>query len=172
VPRRGQPLGPAQQRRPKWVGGFRTAAKAARRKALGILDADDDPFPEALATSVYLEQWLDSSRERVRPGTWRRYVQLLRTHVIPEIGTIELRKMKPAHVRRCLEAMTAKGLAPATRTQARAALGRAFREAVDGGLAASNPVSAVPRPRNDRRRDGELTVAQLHQLFDAVTGTA
>jgi integrase len=161
------------KRRQKAVGGFKTlkTADTERRRLLGIIDAGGDAFPEAITTAAYIDRWLDHHKSRVRPGTWKRADQLLRTHVVPHIGRVEIAKVRPAHVQLCLDEMQRRGLAPATRIQAHAVLGSAFRQAVEWGLVSANPVRAVRRPRRDRRPTDPPTVEELHRLLEVAEST-
>lgn len=92
---------------------------------------------------------LASRREsgRLRPTTARRYRGLLEADIWPVVGALELRKIRPGHVRAALETMQQRGLSARTVMQARAVLGVVMKQALMDGLIERNPVAAVPRPK-------------------------
>ena len=170
----GAPLeAPELVRRQRTIGSFRTRkdAESELRKKLGTIESGRERVPEKIALGEYLERWLAHRAEQVRPTTLRRYRQLLTAHVVPEIGAVELARVRPTHVQQVHDAMLAKGLAPATRLQCHATLGATFRTAQEWGLVPTNPVRAVRRPRVDRAPSDVPTVEELHRLLDAASGT-
>ena len=61
---------------------------------LGGLDLD----AEKLTVEEYLTPWLASVKTSVSTGTFVRYEQATRCHLIPELGMLKLSKLGPAHV--------------------------------------------------------------------------
>jgi hypothetical protein len=100
------------KRRQKWVSGFATenAAEKALRARLTALDKGEDPFPadEALTVEQWVATWLEYLRtnSEIRPRTIESYDQLTRDHVIPKIGRLAVRKVRPQDVQGVLDAMT------------------------------------------------------------------
>jgi hypothetical protein len=121
------------KRHQKWSSGFATKAAAGRelRKRLRLLDEGEDPFPAEIAVRDFvLDRWLPhlETQGRLRTRTVRSYRQLARDHVLPTLGAMELRKVRPAHIQRALDEMTSKGRAPRTVAHARAAMSAASRK--------------------------------------------
>jgi integrase len=156
-----------------WKGGFRTKKEAeeALRRALHRVDAGSDPFPDRQTLREYSAKWLEHQRGRLRPHPWRRYSQILRDHVLPEIGDLKLEKIRPAHVQHVLDSVAAKGLAPRSVIETRAVISSAMRQALAWGLISANPVTAVRPPRAERKPLAVPTAAQLSALVDAARGT-
>ena len=104
------------RRRQKWVSGFRTKAIAERelRTRLRLIDEGEDAFPEEISVEAFvLERWLPhlETQGRLRAGTIRNYRQLMRDHILPRLGPMQLRKVRPGHVQAVLDEMTRKGRA-------------------------------------------------------------
>jgi hypothetical protein len=76
--------------------GFATRRDAERalRAEMKRLEDGGDPFPEHQTLDTFAARWLE--HREVRPRTLERYRDLLRCHVLPELGDLELQKIKPA----------------------------------------------------------------------------
>jgi integrase len=164
------------KRRQKWVGGFRTKAIAERelRRRLLLIDEGEDAFPEEISVKAFvLERWLPhlDLQGRLRPRTVRNYRQLMRDHVLPRIGPMQLRKVRPAHVQGVLDEMTKNGRAGRTVSHARAAMSSAFSAAVRWQLVAINPVRATEPPAKKTLDLRVPSAAELVALMDAARGT-
>lgn len=96
------------------------------------------------------DRWLLHAETRVRPRTLVRYEQLLRIHVIPQIGKVALRKLTPTDVQSVVDRMIAGGLSARSTEQAYRVLSAALRQAVRWQLIATNPAAAVQPPRVHR----------------------
>jgi len=123
------------------------------------------------STGAYLQQWLEQVvKPRVRPGTYRGYEQLVRTHLVPALGKTRLDRLAPAQVQAVLNAKLEGGLAPATVRYIRAVLRSALKHAVRWGLAGYNAAELVDGPRVEREEIRPFTPAQARQLLDAAHG--
>ncbi len=99
-----------------WSGGRRvrrSVSGAARREvveklkaARRAMDVGLMPTSDRLTVEAYLTDWLDATRESVRPATWARYRGIVRTHHILHLGRIPLSKLTPGDVERMLREMT------------------------------------------------------------------
>lgn len=164
------------KRKQRWNSGHptRKAAEEAMRRALGRLDAGDDPIPEAITLAEFVEQrWLPHLDRQGKPRatTRKRYAGLLRRRVLPQIGTLRLDRVRPAHVQAVLDAASDDGLAPRTVAHLRAAISSAFTTALRWQLVASNPVRATTTPTPERPKLVTPEAHQLDALIDAAVGT-
>jgi integrase len=67
-----------------------------------------------LTVEDHLLGWLsDSVRGKVRQRTFERYESIIRVHLIPALGRIQLKTLTPAQVRHLYRAKLDDGLAPA-----------------------------------------------------------
>jgi integrase len=164
-----------QKRRQRWQSGFptRKAAEEGLRKALGRLDAGDDPIPTKITLSEFTERWLVHLETigSTRPNSRRRYAELLHQRVVPLIGGMRLERIRPVHVQAVLDAATDAGLSPATVQKVRAAMSSMFNAAVKWTLVSSNPVRATSTPTIRAPKLTTPTAAQLRSLADAAVGT-
>ncbi len=96
----------------------------------------------------YLAQWLeDSVRPYRRPKTYRSYEQLIRLHLTPDLGHIELAKLAPQDVQAFLNKKLEAGLSARTVQYLHAVLRAALNQALKWGLVARNVATLVSAPR-------------------------
>jgi hypothetical protein len=134
-----------------------TCEVAARQLAhdLAQARAGDRPERSSLTVGVYLTQrWLPSKGLTLRASTFDGYRRNIDLHVVPRIGRIPLRRLRPDHL---------EGLYADLRTDGRAdgsggldnksvleihmVLRGAFDDAVRRGLMATNPAAIVHAPK-------------------------
>jgi len=134
-----------------------------------------------LTVRTYLEAWLVGAESKVRSGdlrdrSLRRYEELLRQHVTPEIGSIALSKLAIADVRVMIATLSSKPgragkpLSPTTVGHARNALRAALADAVNDGLIARNPAAGrgVGAPKAVAHLVEALTPEQADSIVEAV----
>ncbi len=128
---------PNGKRRQITKAGFATKgeARAALRRAAQEL-ADGIDGDRGVTTGAYLEQWLAGKRA-LRPSTKKSYREHLTLYLVPHLGHVRLRDLRPHHVddmisrllaaprRRPLSAMTVKHVHATLRTALNAAVRRA-----------------------------------------------
>lgn len=160
----------AEGKRHRRVVSGKTQAEVRRR--LGELRADLDHGLAPVKTdtlAVYLTEWLEREKQRVRPATWRGREMHVRGYLVPALGSVSLSKLTPAHVERMTADLVASGRSPRTASHARVTLRRALADAVRDGLVHRN-VAALARPPRVTQRTIEpgrdyLDAEQLRRLF-------
>lgn len=91
------------------AGGYRTVTTKAEMQRLGfsasqvrvpaLLDQVDDGEAvghEKLTLAEFAAQWLEAVEPSLRPSTFRRYADMLRVHILPQLGTRQLAKLTPS----------------------------------------------------------------------------
>jgi integrase len=140
------------ERRRKFVGGFTTkaAAQKALTEALGKHQSDEDPFPPRLTFREYVESvWFPflQVQDAVRPNTLRTYRQMMRDHVYPVIGSLQISKLRTEHAQSVLNAMSEAGKSPRTVARVRAVMSSAVEHAVRMGRVSHNCVRSTKAPK-------------------------
>ncbi len=112
----------------------------------------------------WMEAWLDDPSKTAKTKATDR--ALLTRHVLPTIGTMALNKINRLHVQRIVNAMTAKGLAPASTRRTYSALAASLRTAVASEVLAVSPAGDfIKLPKNLRVRPRTiLTRAEIDRL--------
>jgi hypothetical protein len=91
----------AGARRQRWFGGFATRkqAQTALSAALGEIGKGSYVEPSAMTVSGFLQRWLqDYVQHNCAAKTGERNAEIVRNHVLPAIGHVRLRELKPAHI--------------------------------------------------------------------------
>jgi integrase len=109
----------------------------------------------SLTVAVYLTQrWLPSKKMALRPSTWDAYRRVIDLHLIPRVGRIPLRHLRPDHLERLYadlldsgRADGAGGLNNKTVVEIHMILRRALDDAVRRGWILANPAKVAHAPK-------------------------
>jgi integrase len=119
----------------------------------------------------FLKVWLDEvAGPSVRPRTYRSYEQVLRLHVIPDLGKVHLAKLSPQQVQRLLNNKTKAGLSPRTVRIIRDVLRNALNRALQWGLVSRNVAAVVDVPHIPRADVRVFSPDQARQFLAHVKG--
>lgn len=104
---------------------------------------------------MYLTQrWLPRNRAALRPSTWAGYRSNVELHVVPALGRVPLRHLRPDHIERLYadllvdgNAVRPGGLDGKTVLEIHMVLRRALGDAVRRGMIISNPTAVAHAPK-------------------------
>jgi integrase len=114
-----------------------------------------------VTVAQYLERWLnDTSRLTVRESTHRRYAELVRVHINPQIGGVRLHRLTAPDVQNIFSTMEEKGLSPRTRQFVFDVVSMALDQAVKLGLVIRNVCDQLTRPKVPKR---DMLTLDAHQ---------
>jgi integrase len=188
--RRGQGEGSVFYRADKdrWVGSInlgwqngrrvrrsyygKTRREVQERLQRALREAQDGVQPGLRRETVaaYLAAWLEAVEPTVRPSTLRRYHQLVRYQLIPNLGRTPLSRLTPGDVEAMLRKLSADGLSDRTVHHARAVLRTALARAVRHGLVARNAAALAQGPRVEHREVRALSPDEVRRFLTAVRG--
>jgi len=132
----------------------KTKLREAQRDQEHGLDLSQKPQTVAR----FLADWLESTaKPTLRPKTHHSYAQMVRLHIVPAIGNVQLAKLTPQQVQRMMRDMSAKGLSPRTVQYTRSILRRALGYALKWSLVTRNVATLVDPPRSVRKPVQPLT---------------
>jgi integrase len=158
------------KRRQKTQGGFRTKrdAQAYLTEQLSLLNRGEYVEPTRETVGEFIEEWLPAIKSTVRLATWESYVLPLRVHVLPRLGRIQLRQLRPTHLNTLYNDLLERGrvdgeggLAPTTVGRIHAILHRAMGDAVRWGRLSRNVAELVDGPG---RRSAEVKTWESEDL--------
>jgi integrase len=118
------------------------------RKPTTLADAAD-----ALIEGMRSGAILNRSGQAFKPSVIRSYDTALKHHVLPDLGGARLDRITQRDVRELVKRLRAEGLAASTVRNAVAPLRVVYRQALEDGNAASNPVAGIRLPQSERQRD-------------------
>jgi integrase len=158
------PTGPKR----KTVYG-KTRTEAAEKLTRAMADRDRGVVFEGdcEALETYLERWLeDVVRDTVKDNMLENYTYLARRHIIPELGHIRLRDLKPEQVRRLYRKKLDSGLSNRTVQLIHTTLRKALQQALSDGILPRNVCDAVKAPRRVRKEMRPLTPEQARTFLE------
>jgi integrase len=119
----------------------------------------------------FLTHWLeDVHKYKVRPRTYEKYESMLRLHLVPGIGHLQLQKLAPQHLQRFYAKKLEEGLSPTSVIGLHKVLHLALEKAVRWNLVPRNVCEAVDPPRRARYEFHTLNEEQIQQFLKAASG--
>ncbi len=151
-------------------GSTRKEAERKRDEAKRLVDSGID-LSSSVKVSELAELWLSDYRMfDVRESTYITQKSLLTNHVLPAIGHLKVREVKPAHINHMLLAM--KDKSKGTQKLALSITKTLFSFAVENDMILKNPCTKSVKPRGeDAQEKMPLTSEQEKMLLDKARGT-
>lgn len=156
-------------------GKRRKVVRATQREALSALAGlKAQPSVSAKAGTVKIRALLDDWLSRVkspavRPRTALNYAALIRLHIVPTFGSMQVAKLTDLHIERWYAPLYA--AKPYTAKAARILFCQALDYAVKKGWISANPIRAAELMTCDPAREIQpLTVDQARALLEATQG--
>ena len=120
---------------------------------------------------VFLASWLDSIKNTVRPKTLVQYEWIVNNHILPALGKVKLKDLRPEMIQVLYNEKLAGGTGRRTVQLIHAVLHRSLGQALKWGLIGRNPADAVTRPSVQRTEMKVLDDQQVRTLLLAAKGT-
>ncbi|MFC7598027.1 tyrosine-type recombinase/integrase [Terrabacter sp. GCM10028922] len=127
-----------------------------------------NPERARITFKVYAERWV-SERAGLSPRTRELYASLLRLHVVPFIGKVQLRHLGPEQLRQWRQARLDGGVGGSTVAKAYRLVSAVCTTAVDDELMYRNPCRIKGAGAESADERPVLTVAQVTALADEIT---
>jgi len=159
-------------RKRKWVSA--RSASEARRKVREVLALVEKGVPvpdDRLTVASLLDRWLkEGIRADVASNTRAGYDSIVRLHVVPKLGALRVRSLRPSHVNALTNELLAEGKSRSSAMRARSVLKMALHFAEVEGLVNRN-VAALANPVTLRQPSGRsLDHDQARALLAAADG--
>lgn len=147
--------------------GTKKEAEAYRLELLHQLNIGTYTGPCKATVGEFLTQWLeDSVKGSVAPKTYKQYEVILKVHLLPAIGGIQLNKLSPQHLVHLYRQKQEAG-SPYTARQCHALLHKALGQAVKWGIISRNPADVVDRPKVPRKEMRTFTPEEAARFLEA-----
>lgn len=144
-------------------------ADAAKIIASSVSGSYVDPSKETVAE--FIDRWLrDWAEANTSNKTYQRYEQLLRKHVAPHVGKLQMQKLRPVDVQTVHAAAARAGLADRTRLHVHRVLHRVLKHAAQWGVIHQNVASLVDAPTVKSKEIEILTPAELKAVLATLRG--
>lgn len=175
------PRGPDGKRRQrsKVIYGTRKEAEEALALIEHQIRTGEYVEPSRMTLAALLERWLkDSASSRVSPKTFQEYERMIRNHIVPALGSLQVQRITPMQIQafyskvlECGRLDGKGGLSPRSVLHIHALLHRVFSQAVRWQILPRNPVDAVDPPRVPRTEMKSLSVEEISVLLEAARDT-
>lgn len=148
------PITGRERRRWYPAGSDRPTAEALAHRLADEHRSGGTRQRSSLTVAVYLTQrWLPTKQSQLRPSTWDGYRRNIDLHVVPNIGRIPLRQLRPDHLERLYGQLLTDGRANGTGgldnktvLEVHMILRRALDDATRRGLLIFNPAQLAHAP--------------------------
>ena len=165
------------RRRQKWHNfrGTKRAAEGERTRLLHELQTGAYVERSKLTMRDYLQRWLkDYALIKVSGKTYERYAEIVRCHLIPNLGQYGLSDLRPLQIQSYYSQSLLSGrrngkgaLSARTVLHHHRILHQALHQAVKWQLLARNPADAVEPPQPSKKEMLALDEGQTSKLLDA-----
>lgn len=155
----------------KSVKGTKRDAEALLTRLLASLDTGTDLLPSKLTVEQFSQEWLKTLEKKVKPRTHARYSELLRLHVVPHLGSVELKKLKPLHIERLILICREKGLSERTLLHIFRVVHTSLVQAVQWQLVERNVAQAIQPPKPEKNEMDAVTPEDVDHILAAANGT-
>jgi Phage integrase, N-terminal SAM-like domain len=127
----------------------KTRQEAADQLANALSDMNRGTFvaQQKLTVGQWLDTWLQEyKRPKVRPLTFDSYKHIVRCHLIPALGHLPMKELRPEHVQRAYNERRQAGMSDGSIRVMHALLHGALRQAMKNQLVLRNVTEAAVPP--------------------------
>jgi integrase len=150
-------------------GDSQAAVRKQMTAVLRELDNGTYQAPNRITVSAWFREWLDTfCANKVKPLTLQSYEAVVKNHITPAIGAMELQAVKGTHIQRIYNTMTAAGLSGKTIKNVSAVLHKAFGVALKQGMISANPCDAAELPKAERHEITPLADEEIPRFLEAI----
>jgi integrase len=170
---------PSTGRRKTRFVSFKGTKAEAQKELVRLVAAENSGQavdPSRATVAEFLERWQrDWVAGNVGRKTAERWAELIRIHIVPNIGAKPIQKLRAVHLNELYARLlrseeNESGLAPRTVGHVHRALHRALGHAAQWGVIASNVASSVSPPRIASTELEILTSKQTKELLEQLRG--
>ena len=165
----GRDPGTGKQIRKSVYGKTQKEARQKLAQAIAAIDKGIYQAPNKITVAAWMEEWLVTfCANKVKPLTLSSYSAMIRKHVVPAFGAVELQAVKGAHVQRLYNSMMAAGLSGKTVKNVSAVLHKAFSVALKQGIIQANPCDAAELPKAGHKEIRPLADDEIPRFLAAI----
>jgi len=118
-----------------------------------------------LTLERYVETWLGYKKLSQRPRTVHSYRRMAELYLLPRLGKMLLKDIRPGHIQQLYKNMREDGKGARTIQLAHVVLHCIFRQVVKEGILRRNPLEAVDRPRVETAEFHILNEEQVRRFM-------
>ena len=119
----------------------------------------------------FMEEWLEASKIRLKPGSIYDYAGYMRRHIIPALGKIKLSDLKPGHIQAFYSQKQKEGASRSTLKNIHSTLHRALNQAAKWGYILSNPANVVDKPKTQHTEKKTWDETEVISFLSSIEGS-
>jgi integrase len=119
----------------------------------------------------YFELWLEAMAPSLRPKTWIQYQQVVKKHILPDLGNLSLQELQPNHIQTFYLLKQRNGASNRTLSIINCILHHALEHAIAMGIILRNPVKTVIKPRCQYYEQKVLNIDQVKRFLQVCRDT-
>ncbi len=128
--------------------------------------------PNKITVSEWMNEWLNTfCVGKVKPLALSSYSAIIKNHIAPAIGAVELQAVKGTHIQRLYNSMTRACLSGKTVKNVSAIMHKAFSVALKQGIIAANPCDAAELPKVEHKEIRPLVDDEIPMFLSAIDGS-
>lgn len=165
----GRDPGTGKQIQRSVYGSTQKEVRQKLAQAVADLDSGIYQAPNKIKVSEWMQEWLATFCEgKVKPLTVQTYSGLIRNHINPAIGAMELQAVKGTHIQKLYNSMIKAGLSGKLVQNVSAVLHKAFSVAIKQGIIRTTPCDGAERPKVERREIKPLSDSEISLFLAAI----
>lgn len=115
----------------------------------------------------WADEWLETYKKPTVTNGWYKDIKsMLKNHLLPCLGGLQLNKIRPVHIQSCINGMS--GRSYSLVNKAVVILKDILQRAVENGLILTNPAQSVIMPKTTKGERRGLTVDEEQRLLDVL----
>lgn len=168
----GRDPGTGQQIQRSVYGSTQKEVRQKLAQITAAIDLGIYQAPNKITVAEWMNEWLTTfCVNKVKPLTYQSYQSIIKNHIVPAIGAVQLQAVRGAHVQRLYNAMTAAGLSGKTVKNVSAVLHKAFSVALKQGILTTNPCDAAELPKAEHKDIHPLADDEIPLFLSAIDGS-
>jgi integrase len=120
-----------------------------------------------ITLNEYLNNWLISTKSSKRHSTWAHYEQVTRSYILPRIGQVKVKDLRPEHIQGLYNYLLEQRVGEFTVLKIHTVLHSALQQAVRMGIIGRNPASLTNPPKEPDTEMAILNESQVSQFLIA-----
>jgi integrase len=159
------------RRRKHYLGRTRREVQEKLNEAVSAKSQGMPVSVKRQTVAQFFNDWLENTKKpSVRQRTYESYESVVRLHIVPAIGHIQLANLTPQDVTRLINKKLQSGQSPTTALYVKRVLGMGLKHAMMWGELGRNVATLVPSPKIEREEVRALSPEETRQFLAVLKG--
>ncbi len=159
------------KRKQKFKGGFKTKKEAEKACAELITQIENEQYiePSKIRLKDFILEFMEEhEKQTIRPTTYRTQINIIRKHIIPNLGHYELQKLTSMIIQKFYNQKAKEGYSGSYIKHMHAILCKTLRTAHEWEVVNKNVTTLVRSPRIERKEVQTWTIDEAKRFLSVV----